>query len=123
MKSFAFALLSCIVAADLDIEDILNDINEKDFEREAEKGLGELKEDLECWWADRNNGDGVCQKRTDRKAEDECWRSEPKGDSNADRMEWNRDAKVCVTAKESCEMDGRSWYSIPTDWGTDEGCD
>ena len=71
MKSFAFALLSCIVAADLDIEDILRDIN--DVPREAEKGLEELTEDLECWWADRNNGDGDCQKRRDRKAEEECW--------------------------------------------------
>jgi len=125
MKSFAFALLSCIVAADLDIEDILRDIN--DVPREAEKGLEELTEDLECWWADRNNGDGVCQKRTDKQAEDECnksvWNYDTWYPVKADRPEWNRDAKVCVTVYISCEMDGKSWYSIPTDWGTAEGCD
>ena len=38
-------------------------------------------------------------------------------------MQWNYDFKVCVTAKESCEMDGKSWFSIPTYRGTDEGCD
>ena len=71
MKSFAFALLSCIVAADFDIEEYLEVIN--DAPEIAEIELEELKEDLECWWADRNNGDGDCQKRRDRKAEEECW--------------------------------------------------
>ena len=38
-------------------------------------------------------------------------------------MQWDYINEVCVTAKEFCEMVGLSWYSIPTDWGTDEGCD
>lgn len=49
-------------------------------------------EDLECWWADLNNGDGVCDKRTREKEMEECWQKEG--------MTWDWDAKECMTYEE-----------------------
>lgn len=129
MKSFAFALLGSIVAADIsrDAERAAEDIERfiNDTPSDIERSLEDLTEDLECWWADRNNGDGDCQKRRDNVAREECWNSnnDHMATSAAERMEWNHDAKVCVDAKTNCEMDGKTWYSIPTDWGVQDGCD
>lgn len=79
MKSFAFALLGSIVAADIsrDAERAAEDIERfiNDTPSDIERSLEDLTEDLECWWADRNNGDGDCQKRRDNAAREECWNS------------------------------------------------
>ena len=49
-------------------------------------------EDAECWWADRNNGDGVCAKRTREEAMYACWDTEG--------MTWDWDAEECITWEE-----------------------
>jgi hypothetical protein len=104
MKSFAFALLGSIVAADItrdaenaaeDIERFIKDI--EDVPSDIERSLEDLTEDLECWWADRNNGDGDCQRRRDHVARDECWNSSTGMEADGERPEWNHDNKVCVT--------------------------
>ena len=75
MKSFfATAAIAAIVAA-YDGEDALEDIMNgnpdraveelaEEAEEEVEKEFNNFMEEIECWWADRNNGDGECAMRT-----------------------------------------------------------
>ena len=34
--------------------------------REVEREIQQFQEDVECWWAERNGGDGQCTKRERR---------------------------------------------------------
>ena len=58
------------------LEDLQNaDIGEmeREMESEIEREIERTMEDLECWWADRNNGNGECAMRTRRAEEEACW--------------------------------------------------
>ena len=46
---------------------------EREISDEIEREIQQTMEDLECWWADRNNGNGECAKRDRWAAEDACW--------------------------------------------------
>jgi hypothetical protein len=43
----------------------------RDFEREIQQ----FQEDVECWWAERNGGDGMCARRERDARRDECYQS------------------------------------------------
>lgn len=102
MKSFTFSMVAAIAAAGgpnpEEIMEAMENFNPEKFfhevteniSHEIENGLDDISEDFECWWADRNNGDGICRKREWRKQEDECWR---KGDGSR----WNYEEKWCMT--------------------------
>ena len=61
----------------------------QEAQREIKREVEKFVEDLECWWADLNNGDGVCDKRTREKAMEECWKKEG--------MTWDWDSQECMT--------------------------
>ena len=95
MKYFIVAALAAVAFAGLntdDVKDALRDFKDcpecavekgkRDAEEELEKEIGQFMEDLECWWADRNNGDGDCAKRRREAERDACWQN---------GMEWHWD--------------------------------
>ena len=75
-----------------DIADFFEDLQEFDPEeakeeanREVEREIEKALEDLECWWADRNGGDGQCAKREREEAMYACW--------DQHGMEWDWDTQ------------------------------
>ena len=87
MKYFIVAALAAVAIADLDKEDVrdaLMDFKdcpecaiskaERDAEEEVQKEVEQFWEDLECWWAERNNGDGDCAKRRREAEMEACWK-------------------------------------------------
>ena len=85
MKSFTFALLAATTFANVQDDvtaavtdfagDALREIEKAKEEapREIEREMSQIAQELECWWADRNNGDGDCQMRRQEAEMNECW--------------------------------------------------
>jgi len=87
MKSFTFALLACAALARRNVnmnvkDDVVHAVEHtrtdiehaiEDAPREIEREMSQIAQELECWWADRNNGDGDCQKRRQEAESNECY--------------------------------------------------
>ena len=100
MKSFfATAAIAAIVTA-YDAEDAMEDIIEgedpahaiehviEDRAEDLEKEIERFLEDIECWWADRNNGDGECAARSSEQEIEDCIMS---------GKTWYWDTNECLT--------------------------
>ena len=129
MKSFfATAAIAAIVAAydgEDAVEDIMNGNPEHAVEElaeeaahEGEDAFNDFMEEIECWWADRNNGDGECAMRTRWEEEENCWNS---------GNEWYWDTQECLTREEvqerrewSCvNEEGGEWIPLQEGWEPD----
>jgi ABC-type nitrate/sulfonate/bicarbonate transport system substrate-binding protein len=103
-------LAAIALAADVkdDIEDFIEDIGRAieeisenpdaaldEISREFDRETEQLIEDAECWFADRNGGDGQCEKRDREQREMECW--------NTEGMTWDWDARECITREEQTQ--------------------
>ena len=103
MKSFfATAAIAAIVTA-YDAEAAVEDIMEgedpahaiehvlEDRAEDVERDIDRFLEDIECWWADRNNGDGECAARFREQEMENCWN---------EGNEWDWDSNQCFTREE-----------------------
>ena len=53
------------------MEEAQREYSQEKLDRERRQ----IEEDLECWWADRNGGDGKCEKREREARMETCWQS------------------------------------------------
>ena len=102
-QAFIIAALAASVFAGGDLEDVTEALEDlancpecvieegiREGQEELEREIEKLIEDLECWWADRNNGNGECRKRTREQEREDCWNREPA--ENGERYDWDWDS-------------------------------
>ena len=101
------------------VEDQVRDISKtveegsSEIERELERAWEHAGDDFECWWSDRNNGDGKCRKRA-RDAERDACREK------IDGSEWDWDSNACLSPEESLKKREKDCSKDGGEWKTDE---
>jgi len=101
------------------VEDQVRDISKtveegsSEIERELERAWEHAGDDFECWWSDRNNGDGKCRKRARDAERDACW-------EKMDGSEWDWDSNACLSPEESLKKREKDCSKDGGEWKTDE---